>query len=263
MKKTLSIALVVLVIFSMLTGCNGKNLTTKEDAYNIYYDTIKKFVPELITTPKECDIEIEVCEEVTFLDTHFVRNTTKKIKSQNVSGKLEYYLLSEFPQANTKNFYCINGDKSYTLSCDLDKKGTLVEQPFHNVSDFLFGQLNTPLFKPDAIKSFSTEEKNSNVEISFVIDGSKMEEGYSQRVMAEISPRFEDKLDDVKIVLTIDKNGIPKTMSTEISMSMLNDSGNLYAQKILNMDFTFNKLDNVDFDIQEIISQHALDLSIQ
>ena len=30
-------------------------------------------------------------------------------------------------------------------------------------------------------------------------------------------------------------------------------------QKKLNMDFTFNKVDNVDFDIQKLISEYALD----
>ena len=51
-------------------------------------------------------------------------------------------------------------------------------------------------------------------------------------------------------------------MSTEISMSIYNDSAKLHAQKILNMNFTFNKLDNVDFDLENVVSQHTLDTSL-
>ena len=81
--------------------------------------------------------------------------------------------------------------------------------------------------------------------------------------MKEILPNLqEDKLDDIKIVLTIDEEGVPKIMSTEISMSIYNDSAKLHAQKILNMNFTFNKLDNEDFDLENVVSQHTLDTSL-
>ena len=89
-----------------------------------------------------------------------------------------------------------------------------------------------------------------------------MEEGYDTRVMAEISPSIEDELDDVEIILTLDENNTPKTMSTKISMSMFNNSGKLHAQKTLNMNFVFNKLDNVDFNLKEVASKYANDVSI-
>ena len=249
----------------MIVGCSEKSvndensLITEEEAYNIYYSAIKKFVPELMTEPQECDINIKTCDEVSFSTVHFVRNTTVKIKSQNIDGKLQYYLLNEFPEANKMDFYCINDDKFYNISCELNEKGKLEEQNSLYIRTFLFSYLNTPLFKQDAIKSFTSKNNGSDVEMHFVLNGSDMEYGYPQRVMKEINPSLEDELDDVKIVLTIDKEGTPKTKSTKISMSIFNNNDKLHAKKTLNMDFTFNKLDNVDFDIQKVISEYALD----
>ena len=86
-----------------------------------------------------------------------------------------------------------------------------------------------------------------------------MEYSFPQRVMKEIIPDMFDVLDDVTIVLTADEAGVPKTMSTELSMSIWNDqSGKLHAKKTLNMDFVFNKLDNVDFDLQQLLAEHAI-----
>ncbi len=270
--------LVLLLITAMVIGCSKKHNNdekfsiTKEEAYNLYYDTIKKFVPELMdkTKPPACDVDIKTREEVTFLTEHFVRNTTVKIQSQNVDGKWQYYLLNQFPEANKKNFYVIDNDEFYGMSCALNAKGTLnleakgilEERNSSYINHVIFPYLNTPLFPQDAISSFKTEKKNSDIEITFIVKGDGTDYGYGYRVMKEILPNpEEDKLDDTKIVLTIDEDGVPKTMSTEISMSIYKDSAKLHAQKILNMDFTFNKLDNVDFDLKNVVSQYALDAS--
>ena len=79
--------------------------------------------------------------------------------------------------------------------------------------------------------------------------------------MKEINPTPDNNLDDVKIILNVDKNNIPKTMSTKISMSLFNNNGELYAKKALNMDFTFNKPDKAEFNLQNVISQYASDAS--
>lgn len=263
--KYVSFLLTILLILSLMAGCGKKsvdernNSITKEEAYNIYYDTIKKFVPELMTTPQECDVYIKTRDEVTFVSEHFVRNTTVKIMSQKVDGKLQYYLLNEFPEANKMNFYYINDGKFYSISSELNKKGNPKEWNSSYIDSFLFPYLNTPLFKLDAIKSFTVNKNGSDTQINFIINGNNMEYGYDQRVMKEIFPSLDDRLDDVKIILTIDEQSVPKTMSTEISMSIFNDSGGLHAKKILNMDFVFNNFDNVAFDLQNVISQHSLD----
>ncbi|MBE6811244.1 MAG: hypothetical protein E7521_09420 [Ruminococcaceae bacterium] len=261
--KNVALFLILSFAFTMTIGCSNNYAISMEEAYNIYYDTIQKFVPELMTQPQECDIDIKTRDEVTFLNEHFVRNTTVKIQSQNTDGKLQYYLLNKFPEANKMNFYCIDNNKFYaTSSSKMNGKGNLVEWSSLHIPSFLFAYLNTPFFEQDAITSFTSKRKSSDVELTFVIDGSNMEYGYPQRVMIEINPRLEDELDDVKIILTIDKDGIPKTMSTEISMTILNDDGSLYAKKKLNMDFVFNALDTVDFDLQGVLSQYALDPSV-
>lgn len=273
MKKTISFIITLSLLLTIMVGCNKKSDITKEEAYTIYYDTIKKFVPELMdkTNPPECDVDIKTRDEVTFLTEHFVRNTNIKIKSQNVDGKWQYYLLNQFPEANKKNFYVIDNDEFYGMSCALNEKGTLnleakeilEERNSSYINHVIFSYLNTPLFPQDAISSFETEKKNSDTEIIFIVKGDGTYYGYGYRVMKEILPNLqEDKLDDIKIVLTIDEEGVPKIMSTEISMSIYNDSAKLHAQKILNMNFTFNKLDNVDFDLENVVSQHTLDTSL-
>ena len=267
MIKNISLFLILLLTLTIVVGCSKKrvdseiNLITKEDAYNIYYNTIKKFVPELMTEPQECDVDIKTRDEVTFLTEHFVRNTTVKIQSQNAQGKLQYYLLNKFPEADKMDFYCIDNDKFYNISCELNGKGELKERNSSYIRSFLFPYLNTPLFKQDAIKSFDSKKNGSDLEIIFVIDGSDMEYGYPQRVMKEINPTPDNNLDDVKIILNVDKNNIPKTMSTKISMSLFNNNGELYAKKALNMDFTFNKPDKAEFNLQNVISQYASDAS--
>lgn len=127
MKKTISFIITLSLLLTIMVGCNKKSDITKEEAYTIYYDTIKKFVPELMdkTNPPECDVDIKTRDEVTFLTEHFVRNTNIKIKSQNVDGKWQYYLLNQFPEANKKNFYVIDNDEFYGMSCALNAKGTL------------------------------------------------------------------------------------------------------------------------------------------
>ena len=85
-----------------------------------------------------------------------------------------------------------------------------------------------------------------------------MEYGFPQRVMREIIPNIFDVLDDVTIVLTTYETGVPKTMSTELSMSIWNDqSSELHAKKTLNMDFVFNELDSVDFDLQQLLAEQS------
>ena len=273
MKKTISFIITLSLLLTIMVGCSKKADITKEEAYTIYYNTIKKFVPELMgkTKPPECDVDIKTHEEVTFLTEHFVRNTNIKIKSQNVDGKWQYYLLNQFPEANKKNFYVIDNDEFYGMSCALNAKGTLnleakeilEERNSSYINHVIFPYLNTPLFPQDAISSFKTEKKNSDTEIIFIVKGDGTDYGYDYRVMKEILPNpQEDKLDDIKIVLTIDEDGVPKTMSTEISMSIYKDSAKLHARKSLNMDFTFNKLDDVDFVLENVVSQHALDTSL-
>ena len=246
-------------------GCNNtadNNLITKEEAYNIYYNTIKMFVPKLMDKNDwpECDIDITTCDEVTFLTEHFIRNTSVKVQSQNVDGKGQYYLLNEFPEANKMNFYCIDNDKFYNISCALNSKGTLQEYNSSNIDSFLFTYLNTPLFPQEAISSFKAKKKDSDIEVTFIVKGDSTDYGYGYKVMREILPNIqEDKLDDIKIVLTIDKDGVAKTMFTEISMTILKDNGDIHAQKTLNMEYTFNKFDNVAFNLENIVSQYTAD----
>ena len=266
MKKLIAIFMCLAMSLSFV-GCsknnaNDKNHITREEAYNIYYNTIKKFVPELIdeTDIPECDVDITTRDEVTFLTEHFIRNTTVKIKSQNVDGKWQYYLLNQFPEANKKNFYCIDKDKFYNISCALNSKGTLQQYHSSNINSFIFPYLNTPLFPQVAISSFEAKKKNSDIEVTFIVKGDSTDYGYGYRVMREILPNLqEDKLDDIKIILTIDKDGVAKTMSTEISMTILKNNGEIHAKKTLNMDYTFNKLDNVDFNLENIVSQYTVD----
>lgn len=255
--KIISIITIFPLMLTLMVGCGKKKSITKEEAYKIYYDTIEKFVPELMTEPQECDIEIKTRDEVTYITEHFVRNLNIKIQSQNTDGKLQYYLLDKFPEANKMSLYCIDGENSYKISSKLNEKGILEKYHFSDIKSLLFAFLNTPLFKQDAIKSFTSKKKDTNTEITFVVDGTKMEEGFGHRVMKEILPGLNDNLDDVEIVLTIDENGTPKTMSTKISMSIFKDKDRLHAKKTLTMDFVFNKLDNVDFDLQNVISQYA------
>ena len=179
MKKTISFIITLSLLLTIMVGCNKKSDITKEEAYTIYYDTIKKFVPELMdkTNPAECDVDIKTRDEVTFLTEHFVRNTNIKIKSQNVDGKWQYYLLNQFPEANKKNFYVIDNDEFYGMSCALNAKGTLnleakeilEERNSSYINHVIFSYLNTPLFPQDAISSFETEKKNSDTEIIFIV----------------------------------------------------------------------------------------------
>ena len=210
-------------------------------------------------SPQECDVDITTRDEVTYLTEHFVRNTTTKIQSQNVDGKLQYFLLHKFPEADKQSVYCIDGEKAYGISSKLNGKGKKEEWSYSIINSSIFSLLNTPLFQQESIKSFNAEKKNRIITITFVVDGANMDYGFSQRVMHEIMPDILDVLDDVTIVLTIDEAGVPKTMSTELSMSIWNDqSGELHAKKTLNMDFVFNKLDNVDFDLQQLLAEHSI-----
>lgn len=59
-----------------------------------------------------------------------------KIQSQVVDGKLQYYLLNQFPEADRMNFYCINDDRFYSIDCRLNEKGKLVEYPYPRIGTF-------------------------------------------------------------------------------------------------------------------------------
>ncbi len=253
--------LVLSFLLVLSVGCdkNEPPSITSEEAYAIYYDTISRFVPELMTEPQECDINVTTRHEVTFLTEHFVRNLHQEIKSQNVDGKLQYYLWNEFPDANQLDLYFIDGDKFCSINCPLNGRGDLKEWGASKIPALLFPHLNTPLFQHDAIKSFTAEYSGSDTVLSFVIDGGNMDNNFHMRVMREISPTFNDKLDDVTIVLTIDQNGTPKSMSTHLSMSKLRSDGSIFSQKIIDMDFVFNKFESVDFDLQKIVSLHSSD----
>ncbi len=252
------------MLFVLCTvGCNkisAKSDITKEEAFKIYRNTITSFVPELMTEPKQCDVNIKTRDEVTFLTENFVRNTSVKIKSQNKDGKLQYYLLNEFPEANKIDFYCIDNDKFYAALFSSDTKGALQEWPYSRMPTLLLPYLNAPFFEKTAIKSFKTKKADNDTKLIFIIDGSNMEYGYSQRVMREINAGDNDKLDDVEIVLTIDENQVPKTMSTKISMSIFNDENELHAQKILNSDFTFNDFHAVSFELNDVLSEYDFKL---
>lgn len=231
---------------------------TQETAYNLYYDTIRKFVPELMPSPQECDVEITTRDEVTYLTEHFVRNHTSKIQAQNVDGKLQYVLLNQFPEAIKQSIYCIDGEKAYGMSSKLNGKGEWEEWSYSIINSSIFQLLNTPLFGQEAIKSFAAEVKDGTTTMTFVVDGANMEYPFSQRVMWEIKPDIYDVLDDVTIVLTADESGVPKTMSTELSMSIWYDqSDELRAKKTLNMDFVFNKLGDVDFDLEQLMDDYV------
>lgn len=254
-----SFFLCLCLVVTAAAGCGKKSTVSKEEAYQIYNDLIQKFVPEFMTEPQECDVDITTRDEVTFVTEHFVRELNVKIQSQVVDGKLQYYLLSEFPAADKMDFYCINDDKLHAISCGLNQKGKLEEWRFSMREALLTGHLNIPAFSQEAIKDFKAEKIGSDIVMTFMLSGPEMPEGFAQRVMQEISPRQNEYLDDVTIVLTTDKNRNPKTMSTRISICILNEVGGIHAQKTLDMQFVFNKLDNVDFDLRQIISQYALE----
>lgn len=263
MKKWLSILLAAVMLLS-LAACGEQKDTdapaiTQEEAYNLYYDTIHRFVLELMQSPQECDVDITTRDEVTYLTEHFVRNTTSKIQAQNVDGTLQYVLLHQFPEADKQSVYCIDGEKAYSISSKLNEKGELQESSYSIINSSIFSLLNTPLFEQKAIKSFNAETKNGTTTMTFIVDGANMEYGFPQRVMREIIPDIFDVLDDVTIVLTADEAGVPKTMSTELSMSIWNDqSGDLHAKKTLNTDFVFNKLGDVDFDLEQLMDDYTV-----
>lgn len=267
MKKWISWLLVTVLLLGF-TACGEKkpadtgivsSVITQEEAYNLYYDTIRKFVPELMVSPQECDVDITTRDEVTYLTEHFVRNTTTKIQSQNVDGKLQYFVLHKFPEADQQSVYCIDGEKAYGISSKLNAKGEMKEWSYSIVNNIIFSFLNAPAFEQKAIKSFDAKKNNGTITMTFVVDGANMEYSFPQRVMKEIIPDIFDVLDDVTIILTADETGAPKTMSTELSMSIWNDqSGELHAKKTLNMDFVFHKLDNVDFDLQQLLAEHSI-----
>lgn len=265
MKKWLSIILAAVMLLS-LTACGEKKdvdtdkgapAVTQEEAYHLYYDTIRKFVPELMQSPQECDVDITTRDEVTYLTEHFVRNTTSKVQAQNVDGKLQYVLLNQFPEADKQSVYCIDGEKAYGISSTLNGQGEMKESSYSIINSSIFSLLNISLFQQEAIKSFDAEKSNGTITMTFIVDGANMEYGFPQRVMREIIPDIFDVLDDVTIVLTADEAGVPKTMSTELSMSIWNDqSGELHAKKTLNMNFLFNKLGNVDFDLEQLMDNY-------
>ena len=262
MKRCLTLLLAAVMLLS-LVACGERKDTgapaiTQEAAYNLYYDTIRKFVPELMQSPQECDVDVTTRDEVTYLTEHFVRNHTSKIQAQNVDGKLQYFLLNQFPEAIKQSIYCIDGEKAYGMSSKLNGKGEWEEWSYSIINSSIFQLLNTPLFGQEAIKSFAAEVKDGTTTMTFVVDGANMEYPFSQRVMREIIPDIFDVLDDVTIVLTADEAGVPKTMSTELSMSIWNDqSGDLHAKKTLNMDFVFNKLGDVDFDLEQLMDNYV------
>ena len=263
MRKWSSCVLIMAILLC-LTACGeskpaAEEVITQEQAYNLYYDTIRKFVPELMPSPQECDVDITTRDEVTYLTEHFVRNTTTKVQSQNVDGKLQYFLLHKFPEADKQSVYCIDGEKAYGISSQLNGKGEMKESSYSIINSSIFSLLNAPVFEQKAIKSFNAEKNNSTITMTFIVDGANMEYGFPQRVMREIIPNIFDVLDDVTIVLTTDETGVPKTMSTELSMSIWNDqSSELHAKKTLNMDFVFNELDSVDFDLQQLLAEQSV-----
>ena len=126
--------MILLLTLTMFSGCGEKSLT-QEEAYKIYYGTIEKFVPEIMSEPQECDVEITTRDEVTFLTENFTRNSYTKIQSQNADGELQYYLLNEFPEAEKMDFFSIDNDKFYIISsAKLNEKGTLVERNIKKVA---------------------------------------------------------------------------------------------------------------------------------
>lgn len=262
MKKWLSILLAAVMLLC-LVACGEQKDTdvpaiTQEAAYNLYYDTIRKFVPELMPSPQECEVDITTRDEVTYLTEHFVRNTTSEVQAQNIDGKLQYVLLNQFPEADKQSVYCIDGEKAYGISSKLNGKGEPKESSYSIIDSSIFSLLNTPLFEQKAIKSFHAEKSDGTITMTFIVDGANMEYGFPQRVMREITPDIFDVLDDVTIVLTADEAGVPKTMSTELSMSIWNDqSGDLHAKKTLNMNFVFNKLGDVDFNLEQLMDNYV------
>ena len=265
MKKTAALLLCFTLILVAFTGCNKKDSDkidpsiTKHAAYNLYYDTIKRFVPELMNTPQQCDVDVTCHEDVTFLTEHFVRDSSVKVKSQIVDDKVQYCLLSDYPAANNREFYCIDNDKLYTITCGLDKKGDLVEWDNSHISSFIFPYLITPLFGEEAILSFNALEKDHYMELSFTVNGAEMEYGYSRKAMVEINPGIDEDLDIVEIVLTVDEYGTQKNMSTKLSMTRLKNEGDVLAKKTIDMDYVFNAFDNISFDLGEIIAQYSDD----
>ena len=264
MKKMLSV-MVCLGLCLILAGCSDHNADrpsdqnemTQDTAYNIYCDLIKRFVPELMASPQQCEVEIKTRDEVTYSTIHFVRNTTAQIQSQDLGGKLQYCLLSKFPEANQTSLYCLDGDEALSISCELNGRGPVRRYSYSLINASIFYHINTPVFQQDAIKSFSSEKKGSDIEATFIVSGSKVGADFAQRVMAEILPRYGDLLDDIQIVLTIDENGVPKAMSLRLSMSLFNKDGSLLSQKTLQTDFTFKKFDDVGFDLQNIVANYT------
>ena len=85
MQKWLSCLFAALLLLC-LTACGEKKdadtgkgapCITQEEAYSLYCDTIRQFVPELMPSPQECDVDVTTRDEVTYLTEHFVRNHSR------------------------------------------------------------------------------------------------------------------------------------------------------------------------------------------
>lgn len=259
--------MVLILALTVLSGCNAKKIT-KSEAYNIYYDTIKTFLPELMdkSNPLESDVDITVREEFFWVSDWWTKNKSINIQSQNVDGKLQYFLVEKDLDKNICYANVIKNDEYLRLSNNPDSiaKGDAFTYTADGMNDKLLVKINTPLFPRDAISSFKAKKQGSDTVLTFKIKGDKTDPDFGHRVMIEITPeRGTDQLDDITLVLTIDENGVPKTMFVEMSMHIFRDDMEdvLFEARKVRADYTFNKLKDVDFDIDNLIAEYAAELA--
>ena len=263
--RAIALLLTVSLATCVFSGCDKQPAApsfTKETAYALYCNTIQAFVPEQMTTPRGCDVDLKIHDDVTYSSEHFVRDITNKVQTQVVSGGSEFYVLSDFPDANARNFCCIRNGRCFSTAKNfgMDKKGELKELSNEDTPRTLISYLPIPSFDQDAIKSFVAETNDTDTEtkITFTVDGTRMEILYMMRLMREISPDNLDCLDDIKITLTVGQDGKPTTMTLWQSLTRLQvTNGKVLAQKTLETECIFNEWDTVSFDLDEIAAQYT------
>ena len=260
--KIISFLIIVSIIISSLCSCNISKIS-QEEAYKIYCDTIKKMLPDLMTSPQECDVTYNARVEYHMGYDAWIQRVNGNVKSQNNNGKLQYYIMKEKVKANLIDVYCINNDKGYRSIDQKINEGTLKSEALGYVDSYVYQTFCLPRFQEYAILSYSAKKKGNDTELTFVVNGLDMDDNFGMIVMQDITATSTDPLDDVKIVLVIGKDGTPKTMSTSISMTKHhNKTGEVTASKKINMEFEFNKLDDVDFDFEKELSNLLTDISI-
>ena len=274
MKRILALLVVAVLLFSAC-ACQGGSTTpvegtepattdeaqpliTQDEAYNIYYDLIRKMIPEKMTEPQECDADwiIHSVYSSPIYGDPWIGDQTAKMQSKNVDGKLQFYLIRENSENGAYYFGYINGDQYYQVD-DIGKR-----VPPRESSSWLFHlsmiiSFYAPPFEQHAIRSFTTEKKDADTVLTFIVDGSALEAKYRKDLMADWVYSYEISAEEISIVLTVDESKTPKTMTTHLSLKSFTPRGELYSAKIVDTEYTFNRFQNVEFDLDDVVSRFS------